>query len=414
MPPLAATLPEREIHAVESHFDVAVIGGGIVGVATAMTLTLRSRHTVVVLEAEGRLAAHQSGRNSGVIHSGLYYRPGSQKAKHCVAGREALYRFCADEGIPHRKCGKLVLATSSEELTTLEELFRRGQANGLEGLRQVTASGVRELEPAATGLAGLWVPQTGVVDFAVVTQGFARKLERAGGKIWTGTRFLAGERAGGVMHLRTTRGELRAGLVVNCAGLQADRVARMCGETPTVAIVPFRGEYFALAPERQYLVRNLIYPVPDPALPFLGVHLTRTIDDRVEAGPNALVALKREGYGRWDFSMRDVVDTIRFPGFRRMAARWWRVGGQELRRSLSRSRFARELQKLVPEIQPADLQPSGAGVRAQAVDRSGNLLDDFHIVERDQAIHVLNAPSPAATASLSVARTIVEMALRRL
>lgn len=415
MVPLLAAMRHRcEIHAVGSHFHVVVIGGGIVGVATAMTLTLRGRHSVVVLEAEDHLASHQSGRNSGVIHSGLYYRPGSQKALHCVAGRKALYRFCAEEGIPHRQCGKLVVATSSADLPTLEELFRRGRANGLQGLRRVTAPELRELEPAASGTAGLWVPQTGVVDFAVVTRGFARKLQSAGGEIRTGTRVLTGELSGRRIQLRTTRGELHADLVVNCAGLQADRIARSCGSAPTVAIVPFRGLYYELAPEQQHLVRNVIYPVPNPALPFLGVHLTRTIRDTVEAGPNAILALKREGYGLMDFSARDIVDTLRFPGFRRMTARWWRVGLQELGRSTSRRRFARQLQKLVPDIQPNDLRRSGTGIRAQAVDRKGNMLDDFHILEGQQSIHVLNAPSPAATAALSLASTIAEMVLRRL
>jgi L-2-hydroxyglutarate oxidase len=403
-----------EIGSVTSNVDVAIVGGGIIGMATAMTIAQHGRHSVVVLEAERHLAAHQSGHNSGVIHSGLYYRPGSRKARDCVWGRDALYRFCEDEGLPYRRRGKLVVATRSDELPALRELERRGRANGLRDLRTLDAHELHELEPAVAGTAGLWVPETGVVDFAAVTRAFAQKFERAGGQIRIGAQFLGVARVASELVVRTTTGEIRARLLVGCAGLQADRVARLCGVIPDVAIIPFRGEYYEVTTDRRHLVRNLIYPVPDPDLPFLGVHLTRTVDDHVEAGPNAILALKREGYGRWTFSLRDVLEMIRFPGFRRMATEWWRTGVREMRRSLSKARFAHELQKLVPEISATDLKGVGSGVRAQAVDRSGRLLDDFHVLAGDDSIHLLNAPSPAATASLSIGRGLAEMVESRL
>ncbi len=391
-------------------YDVAIIGGGIVGLATAMALTASRRLTLAVLEAEGRVAAHQTGHNSGVIHSGLYYKPGSLKARNCVEGRELLYRFCQEHGIPHERCGKVVVATRERELPILAELERRGRANGLQGLRRLTPEEIREHEPHATGLAGLLVRETGIVDFARVAEAFAEEVTRAGGEIRTGARFLGLRRERGGLVLHTTQGELRCRLLVNCGGLQSDRIARICGVDPGLRIIPFRGEYYELAVERRSLVRNLIYPVPDPRFPFLGVHFTRRIDGSVEAGPNAVLAFKREGYTRWSLSPRDLWEIITYPGFWRMARRYWRTGIGEFYRSFSRRAFVRALQRLIPELSPGDVRPAGAGVRAQAVERSGQLTDDFRILEAERMIHVLNAPSPAATASISIGRTIARMA----
>lgn len=393
--------------------DVAVIGGGIVGVATALALRRTTRATVTVLEAENRLAAHQTGRNSGVIHAGLYYKPGSLKARNCTAGREALYRYCAEHGVPAERCGKLVVATTSEELPALDELERRGRANGLRGLRRLSAGELGEVEPQVRGLAGLLVPETGIVDYAQVTAALAGDLRRLDGEVRTDARFLSLARSGSDTVLSTASGEVRCRFVIACAGLQADRVARRCGVDPGVRIVPFRGEYWELAPERRGLVRNLIYPVPDPRFPFLGVHFTRKVSGAVEAGPNAVLALRREGYGKTSFSLRDTAAVLSAPAFWRLAARYWRTGMAEMWRSASRRAFARALQRLVPEVTAADLRPGGAGVRAQALDDAGNLLDDFHIVEAERQIHVLNAPSPAATASLAIGEHLARLAAER-
>jgi L-2-hydroxyglutarate oxidase len=393
--------------------DVAVIGGGIVGVATALALRRMTRATVTVLEAESRLATHQTGRNSGVIHAGLYYKPGSLKARNCTAGREALYRYCAEHGVLAERCGKLVVATTSEELPALDELERRGRANGLRGLRRLSAGELGEVEPQVRGLAGLLVPETGIVDYAQVTAALAGDLRRLDGEVRTDARFLSLARSGSDTVLSTASGEVRCRFVIACAGLQADRVARRCGVDPGVRIVPFRGEYWELAPERRGLVRNLIYPVPDPRFPFLGVHFTRKISGAVEAGPNAVLALRREGYRRTSFSLRDTAAVLSAPAFWRLAARYWRTGMAEMWRSASRRAFARALQRLVPEVTAADLRPGGAGVRAQALDDAGNLLDDFHIVEADRQLHVLNAPSPAATASLAIGEHLARLAAER-
>jgi (S)-2-hydroxyglutarate dehydrogenase len=392
-----------------------VIGGGIVGLATAIALSeAGGGEGVTVLEAEPHVAAHQSGHNSGVIHSGLYYRPGTLKARLCREGGAALYRFCEAEGIPCRRSGKVVVATRESELPMLAILEERGHANGLQGLRRLAGAELREREPAVAGLAGLWVPEAGVVDFASVTAAMARSLERRGGKVLTGARVLRVGRETGGLVLETAAGPHRARLVINCAGLQADRVARLCGVNPDVLIVPFRGEYYHLVAERRDLVRSAIYPVPDPALPFLGVHLTRTVGGEVHAGPNAVLAWAREGYRRSDISARDLAGTLCYPGFWRMAGRHWRVGLAEMGRSFSKSAFLRALRRLVPELQLEDLVPGASGVRAQAVDRAGRLVDDFHILETPGVVHVLNAPSPAATASLAIGREVAARGLRQL
>jgi len=394
----------------EKTYDIAVVGGGIVGMATAMSVLARRRVSVVVLEKEDHLAAHQTGNNSGVIHSGLYYKPGSLKARNCTAGRDALYRFCAERGIPAERCGKVVVATREKQLPVLEELRRRGEANGLTGLRRLQPEEIQEIEPHAAGIAGLFVPQTGIVDYARVTEGYAVEVRRGGGEVLLGACVLriVGESSG--MVLETGVGEVRCRALINCAGLQSDRVARLAGVEPGVRIVPFRGEYYELAAERCDLVRNLIYPVPDPEFPFLGVHFTRMIGGGVEAGPNAVLAFKREGYSRWSFSAGDLFDAFSYRGFWRMAGSNWRMGLGELWRSWNKGAFVRALQALMPEIAAADLVPGGAGVRAQALDPDGKLVDDFRIVEAERQIHVLNAPSPAATASISIGETIADLA----
>ncbi|MCS6817037.1 MAG: L-2-hydroxyglutarate oxidase [Blastocatellia bacterium] len=388
-------------------YDVALIGGGLVGLATARAL-LESlqRCSLVVLEAEPRLAAHQSGRNSGVIHSGLYYRPGSLKARTCVEGRRALYRFLEEQQIPHERCGKLVIATSERELPILADLQRRGHMNGLQGLRWLRSGEIPDYEPHARGLAALWVPEAGITDFALVAQALARDISQRGGEVRTSARALRVHRRSSEIIVETTTGEVRCRVLVGCAGLQADRVARLCGLHPDLRIIPFRGDYYELIPERRALVRNLIYPVPDPELPFLGVHFTRRVDGRVEVGPNAALAFKREGYTRWSISARDVGEMFAFSGFWRLIARYGRVGLREMALSFSRRAFARALERLVPDIRPQDLRPAPSGVRAQAVNSSGRLVDDFHILEAERMVHVLNAPSPAATASLRIGEII--------
>jgi len=391
---------------VNASCDVAIVGAGLIGLGTALALSESGRHSVLVLEAEDRLAAHQSGRNSGVIHAGLYYRPESLKARICREGRDALYRFLGEEGIPHRRCGKLVVATSRGELEGLALLEARARANGLRELRRLEGAALRSVEPEVAGLAGLWVGETGVVDFATVAAAVGRRVERAGAEIRTGARVLRARPDGNALVVATTAGDIRARFLVNCAGLQADRVARACGTEPGVAIIPFRGDYYDLVSPRRELVRNLIYPVPDASLPFLGVHLTRTIDGRVEAGPNAVLALAREGYGRGRVSLRDVGATVGFPGFWRMAARHWRAGLVEEARSAIKGLTVRALRRLVPALRGDDLEPGGCGIRAQAVDSAGRLLDDFHIVTAERSLHVLNAPSPGATASLAIGRHV--------
>jgi L-2-hydroxyglutarate oxidase len=390
--------------------DVVIVGGGIVGLATALSLSRHYRLTLAVLEAEDKVAQHQTGHNSGVIHSGLYYKPGSAKARNCTEGREALYRFCAEHGIPHERCGKLVVATEPDEIPRLDELERRGRANELPGLERLDGAGLREHEPHVAGIAGLWVPTTGIVDYSAVAEKYAELIQTAGHDVRVGHRLLGVRRHGAELTLETTRGPIAARQIITCGGLQADRVARLCGLDPGVQVVPFRGEYYELVPERRHLVRGLIYPVPDPRFPFLGVHFTRTVHGGVEAGPNAVLALSREGYGWSRISLRDTLQMAGYGGFWRMAARYWRTGFAEVYRSLSKSAFHRALQRLVPELQIDDIRPYGAGVRAQALEPNGLLVDDFRFVQAEGMIHVLNAPSPAATASLAIGRTVADMA----
>jgi L-2-hydroxyglutarate oxidase len=390
--------------------DVAIVGGGIVGLATAYTLTRVPGCRVIVLEAESGLARHQTGHNSGVIHSGLYYKPGSLKALNCTRGREAMYRFCAEQGVTHERCGKLVVAVSEAEIPALNELERRGRANGLDGMIRIRGAQLQDYEPHVAGLEALWVPTTGIVDFPGVTEAYARLVIDAGSEVRTNARVVDVKRDGTELVVETVGGPVRARHLVNCAGLQSDRIARLCGLDPGVQIIPFRGEYYELVPGQHHLVRNLIYPVPDPRFPFLGVHFTRMAKGGVEAGPNAVLAFRREGYDKLDFSLRDSVDMATFPGFWRMAGKFWKTAAGEFHRSFSKEAFVTALQKLMPAIRAEHLKPGGAGVRAQAVTREGALVDDFRILESERMIHVLNAPSPAATASLSIGRTIAELA----
>jgi L-2-hydroxyglutarate oxidase len=389
----------------KSH-KVAIIGGGIVGLAVARALLFERRVVPVILEAEPRLAAHQTGHNSGVIHSGLYYVPGSRKALDCVSGRDALYDFCRRHDVPVKKCGKLVVATSRQQAGRLEALARRGRDNGLEGLRLVRAAELQDYEPHVRAEAGLWVPQTGVVDFSRVAEALANELREGGVEILKRARVTNVLRRSDGFLLQFAGGEIEAGQLINCAGLQADRLARRCGVDPGLRIVPFRGEYHQLTPDKRHLVRNLVYPVPDPGLPFLGVHFTRTIAGNVEIGPNAVLAFSRHGYRRWKFSGRDALSALSYVGFWRMLAGHWRHGLREQVRSWSKRVLVRELRAMIPEVAPDDLQPAGAGVRAQAIARDGALVDDFRIIEGERMLHVLNAPSPAATASLAIGRHI--------
>jgi len=392
-------------------YDIAVIGGGIVGLATANALlTARPGLKLVLLEAEDRFAAHQTGHNSGVIHSGLYYKPGSLKARYCVEGRDAMYRFCAEYGIAHERCGKIVVATDESEFPRLEELHRRGAANGLTSIRWLTAEQIREYEPHASGLRGLHVPETGIVDYKAVASRLARLAQDRGCSLKVASRVVGFRGLNNQIVLETDADEVRCKALVNCGGLQSDRVARLCGVDPGVRIVPFRGEYYELIPNRQSLVKNLIYPVPDPSFPFLGVHFTRMIGGGVEAGPNAVLAFKREGYRKTDFKLTDLADTLGYAGFWKMARRNWQTGMGEMWRSFSKNAFVKALQRLRPELRPEDVTPGGSGVRAQAMDPSGKLLDDFHVVRAPRMIHVLNAPSPAATSSLTIGAAIAEMA----
>lgn len=394
--------------------DVAVVGGGLVGLATALHLThARPDARVVLLEQEDAPARHQSGRNSGVLHSGLYYRPGSLKARLCVEGKAAMEAFCEREGVPWRRCGKVVVATDASELPRLDTLAERGRANGVETVR-LTPEGIRDHEPHAAGLAGLWVPSTGVADFGAAARRMAAVLAERGADVRTGAAVVGGSETGQSVTVETTAGAVHARVLVNCAGLWADRVARLFGVTPSVQLVPFRGEYAVLRESAAPLVRGLIYPVPDPAFPFLGVHLTRQVDGTVDAGPSAAFAFAREGYTLGTVRPGELLEALRYPGFRRLAARHWRMGLGELGRSVHLRAFWRAATRLVPGLAYADLARAPSGVRAQAVRPDGSLDDDFVIEQTPRAVHVVNAPSPAATASLAVGRHVATLALARL
>lgn len=392
--------------------DIAVIGGGIVGLATALALTEESPGLrLALLEKEPRLADHQTGHNSGVVHSGIYYAPGSRKARLCVEGARRLVEFCGENGVTVRRTGKVIVAVTGEELPRLDTLYERGTANGVAGLERIGPERLRELEPYARGLKALHSPGTSTVDFREVAAAMAKRLEQRGVAVKTDARLTAVRGTPGEMELSTSRETVRARWMVNCAGLYSDTVALMAGAPPGCRIVPFRGEYYHLRPERRDLVRGLIYPVPDPAFPFLGVHFTRTVRDEVEAGPNAVLAFAREGYRFARIHPAELASTLTYRGFWAMVRRHWGMGTREMLRSLSKAAFTRALQRLVPDIRSGDLEQGGSGVRAQAVDPDGSLVDDFRIVPSPGAIHVLNAPSPAATASLAIGRHVARMAL---
>jgi len=396
----------------ERTYDVGIIGGGIVGLAAGLALVKAGVHSVVILEAEDRLAAHQTGNNSGVIHSGLYYKPGSLKARNCVDGRERLYRFCREQGIAHEACGKLVVATRPSEVPALDAVERKGRENGLKKLRRLGPEELKEYEPHVTGIAGLWVGETGIVDYSQVSAKYAEIIQKGGGEIRLRFRVTGCRREDGGLVLGSPAGNVRCRGLVNCAGLQSDRVARLCGVRPGLQIIPFRGEYYKLIPQRHSLVRNLVYPVPDARFPFLGVHFTRLIGGGVEAGPNAVLAFKRHGYEKASFSLRDTAQMMSYPGFWVMGLKFWRMGFGEFHRSFSKKAFVKALQRLIPEIGAGDLEPGGAGVRAQALEVNGFLADDFRIQEAERMVHVLNAPSPAATASISIGESIAAIALK--
>ena len=393
------------------HYDVIIIGGGAIGLAAALEIARRfPRLRLLLLEKEERVALHQSGHNSGVIHSGVYYKPGSLKARLCVAGATAMVEFCREHGIPHRVCGKVIVATHPDELSRLEDLRQRGEANGLVGLRLIGPEELRELEPHATGLRALLVPSTGITDYTAVCEEYAELISAHGGTVLTSAAVTSVRRDTKEVVVETARGAFSTTSLINCAGLFSDRISRMAGDDPGVMIVPFRGEYYDLVPERSSLVRALIYPVPDPRFPFLGVHFTRRISGEVDAGPNAVLAFAREGYRATDINLRDLASALAFPGFWRMAARHWRNGFAEWYRSLSKPAFVRALQRLLPDVSENDLVAGGSGVRAQAVKPDGALVDDFQFVPSGKVLHVLNVPSPAATASLAIAKAIVDTA----
>jgi len=391
--------------------DLAVVGAGILGLAVARESLIREPGLrVAVLEKEGRIAAHQTGHNSGVIHSGIYYAPGSLKARLCVEGSREIYAYCDEKGIPYERCGKVVVATRADELPRLEELSRRARANGVPGVELIDEAKLVELEPHVVGIRALYSPGTGIVDFRRVADALAQDVTSMGGTIRTGAAVVGIKVADGIVELRTPEGPVQARSVITCGGLYSDRLARLTGGSETPKIVPFRGRYYSLRPEARALVRGLVYPVPDPAFPFLGVHFTKQISGDVWAGPNAVLAFAREGYRARDFRARELWETLSYSGFRRLAARYWRVGLSEIRGDLFKRNFARELQRLVPAIGSNDLLEAHAGVRAQALSEDGRLIDDFWFDHAENVVHVRNAPSPGATSSLALAREIVRVA----
>ena len=392
-------------------FDFAVVGGGIVGLSTAMALTERLPNArIVVVEKEARLAAHQTGRNSGVIHSGIYYKPGSLKAHFCRDGNASMVAFCQQYGIPYDVCGKVIVATDESEIPALERLYTRAIENNLE-VKKLTPEELQEREPHVKSVASLLLPSTGITSYTKVSLMYAKLIQDRGATVRLGSCVSAIRVMPDSQVLETSNGPIETKFLINCGGLHSDRIARMCGDDPGVRIVPFRGEYFELTPEKRYLVKHLIYPVPNPAFPFLGVHFTRMIDGSIHAGPNAVLSFKREGYTKTDFSVKDLSETLGYSGFWHLAAKHASYGWSEMVRSWSRPAFLRSLQRLIPEVQQPDIEPSAAGVRAQALKADGSLVDDFLFVDGPRRLHVLNAPSPAATSSIPIGRFIAERIL---
>ena len=393
-------------------YDVIIGGGGIVGLATALQIQRqRPGARIAVLEKEDRVAAHQSSRNSGVIHSGIYYRPGSLRAINCKRGYDLLLEFCQENDIKYEVCGKIIVASETAELGQLDKILQRGQENGLTGIRKISAEEAREIEPNVRAVQAVWVPQAGIVDYGTVAQKYAGIFQTNGGEIFVNQKVIAiRERQGGVEVVTDKTRE--TAIFVNCSGLYSDHVARLTVKDLQVQIIPFRGEYYDLKPESEHLVRNLIYPVPNPNFPFLGVHFTRMIHGGIEAGPNAVLAFRREGYSRWDLNFKELGETLLFPGFRKIARKYWQDGWAEMQRSYSEYHFVRALQRLVPAIQASDVVPGRSGVRAMACDTEGNLLDDFLLLQHPRILNVCNASSPAATASLAVAETVANRLIK--
>ncbi len=394
--------------------DIVIIGAGIVGLATAWTLKQKNPDLrISIVEKETGIAAHQTGHNSGVIHSGLYYKPGSLKATNCIRGYHMLIEFARNYDIPFELCGKVVVATRQEQVPLMETLYQRGLRNGLRGMKKLTKRELNEYEPHVNGVAGIHVPQTGIIDYSGVAAKMAELFQESGGEIHLGNKVTSIIPKEKYSVVETSEQSIETTLVVNCAGLYSDKVAAFTEQQMNVKIIPFRGEYYDIVPDKQHLVKNLIYPVPDPNFPFLGVHFTRMIRGGVEAGPNAVLAFRREGYKKLDIDWPELKETLRWPGFQKVASKYWQTGMGEMYRSFSKAAFTKALQGLIPEIQSSDLIPGGAGVRAQACDRKGGLIDDFLILENKYAINVCNAPSPAATSSLSIGETISERVLKR-
>lgn len=391
--------------------DVIIVGGGIVGLATALQLQKSNPSLkILLIEKESTLARHQTGNNSGVIHSGIYYKPGSLKATNCIRGYHLLIDFCREQNIPFELCGKIIVATEEKERPLLNTLYERGNQNGLTGLKRLKQGELREYEPHVNGLEGIFVPQTGIVDYKLVAEKYGEVLRANGASIHLNEKVNSIRES----EVITDKGNYSARLVINCAGLYSDKVATMTVPNLNVKIIPFRGEYYKLRKEKEYLVKNLIYPVPDPNFPFLGVHFTRMAKGGVEAGPNAVLAFRREGYKKSDINLSELTESLLWPGFQKVAKKYWRTGLGEMYRSFSKAAFTKALQKLIPEIQEGDLVEGGAGVRAQACDREGGLVDDFMILEAKNAINVCNAPSPAATSSLAIGETVAALAMKRL
>ncbi len=395
-------------------YDIIVIGAGIVGLATALKIKQkRPKLSLLVIDKETAIASHQTGNNSGVIHSGLYYKPGSLKATNCIKGYNELIAFCDQHEVDYELCGKIVVATSEEEVVLMNNLYERGNQNGLSGLKKLSQGHLKEYEPHVNGLEGIFVPQTGIVDYKAVSRKYHDVILQDGGEIKLGEKINDIKTTAGGCEVVTSKSTYSCKLVVNCAGLFSDKVAKFTEQKLNVKIIPFRGEYYKLSPQKEHLVKNLIYPVPNPNFPFLGVHFTRMIGGGIEAGPNAVLAFSREGYTKSAIKLGELAETLAWPGFQKVAFKYWKTGMGEMYRSFSKAAFTKALQKLMPEINAEDLVPGGAGVRAQACDRSGGLIDDFLILENEYAVNVCNAPSPAATSSLSIGDTVSQLAIAR-
>jgi len=396
-------------------YDIVIIGGGIVGLASAYNLITDHPHLkIALLEKEKELSAHQTGHNSGVIHSGIYYKPGSLKAVNCRKGYDMLLAFCDANNIKYDLCGKVIVATEEHELSQLDSIYQRGLENGLVNIKMVEKEDLHKYEPNIRGLRAVHVPYTGIINYTEVSMKLAELISKAGVEVYTSQKVNDINVNDNEAEIITDNKVFHSNLFLNCAGLFSDKVASMAGEESDTRIIPFRGEYFMLKPEKRHLVNNLIYPVPDPNFPFLGVHFTRTIEGGIEAGPNAVFAFKREGYNKSDVNLSDMIESFMWSGFRKVAVKYWKTGIGEFYRSFSKTAFTNALRKFIPQIEEDDLIPAEAGVRAQACDRKGGLLDDFKIIEKQRAVHILNAPSPAATSSLSIGKTISEIVFKHL